>query len=167
MSRRFLRSRTFPWARDGTRAMARRSSQFAPFTGSFTHFAHSLVGQLKILNVFTLLSRFTGTNAFFVSTRNTPWKEERKWVVNIILQSKFLNVAPPNNGYASSLCFSHLRRVFFPVLTHKLHQMKNEWGGPRLYLSVGQVIFHHFIILVWFMAPSSFSSAAFTNSPYL
>ena len=45
----------------------------ALFTGSFTHFARSLVGWLKFMNVFTLWTCFTRRNAFLVVTRNTPW----------------------------------------------------------------------------------------------
>ena len=42
----------------------------APFTGLLTHFTHSLVGQLKFLNMCSLC--FTGTNAFLALIRNTP-----------------------------------------------------------------------------------------------
>ena len=45
----------------------------APCTGLLTHFAHIPRGTVEILEyVFTLLSRFTGTNAFMALTRNTP-----------------------------------------------------------------------------------------------
>ena len=53
-----------------TRAAALRS--LAPFTGSLTHFAHSLVGQLKILNMCSRCKRVSQEQTFFIFTRNTP-----------------------------------------------------------------------------------------------
>ena len=40
--------------------------------GSLTHFAHSLVQQLKFMTVFTLKSLYKETNVFDVVTRNMP-----------------------------------------------------------------------------------------------
>ena len=46
--------------------------RYACFACLHSHFAHSLVGQLN-LYMFTLYLRFTGTNAFFIFTGNTPY----------------------------------------------------------------------------------------------
>ena len=50
-------------------------ASYAPFTGSLTHFAQFLVEQLKFLNMcsrYEVWLCFTGLNAFFIFTRNTP-----------------------------------------------------------------------------------------------
>ena len=55
---------------------ARFARSFAPFTGTLTHFAvRSLSrGTVEIPEyVFTLKTRSTGTIAFFIFTRNTPY----------------------------------------------------------------------------------------------
>ena len=68
--RRLLRSfaRTTHSIRSATLVLLARSIQ------GLAHSLHSLpCGTFEILEyLFTLLSRFTGTNAFFIFTRNTP-----------------------------------------------------------------------------------------------
>ena len=64
-------------------------AQLAPFMGSLTHFAHSLVEQLKFLNICSRCKRVQWEQTCFSSSLDPrPHKTKEKWSVVEILHQK-------------------------------------------------------------------------------
>ena len=76
-----LRSAPLRYARFATLASLCSLRSLAPFTGSLTHFAHSLVGQLKFMNMCSRWKRVSWEQSRFLSSVEThPWIDKQRLI---------------------------------------------------------------------------------------